>query len=299
MPIYFERPVGVSADVSELEYISALHQTCDKQVRQDCSITAADITVFLRSRYGILVDEDEVRGTIIEGFGGGNHNNQIIDLMEIVSMQLIPTILKSAQQLVISSTSSSETGPESRETTNTSSLNTDSLVPPEPDLLKRVLTMMLEDVTGDATPKQLDKGLLAKIFSAYGEMDLAKDEALQEQMIAAAYPSSQVGQEQPILDLATFARVLTYDIKEYDVKNELRCTTNFDDVLLTQSGKDLGSTVRFDVSRELTLEVVNEKREKATPILTEWTAQAIDSTAGNYRNKLLMVMLSSTGKKLT
>lgn len=291
MPIYFERPVGASADVSELEYISALHQTCDKQVRQDCSITAADIAVFLRSRYGVLVDEEEVMGTIIAGLGGGDHNNEIIDLMEIVSIQLIPTILKSAQQLVVPS-ASSETASESRAATHPSSSQTDSLVQPEPDLLKRVLTMMLEDVTGDATPKQLNKELLTKIFRAYGEMDLAEDEALQEQMIAAA------GQEQPLLDLATFARVLTYDIEEYDVRNELRCTTNFDDVLLIQAGKDLESKRRFDISRELTLEDVKEKKEKAAPMLTEWTAQAIDSTAGNYRNKLLIVMLSSTGKSM-
>lgn len=33
-----ERPIGASADASELEYISALHQT-DKELREDGSIS--------------------------------------------------------------------------------------------------------------------------------------------------------------------------------------------------------------------------------------------------------------------
>jgi hypothetical protein len=38
MPIYFDRPVGALADVKELEYISALHQTDASGVREDGSI---------------------------------------------------------------------------------------------------------------------------------------------------------------------------------------------------------------------------------------------------------------------
>ena len=34
----FERPVGASADVAELEYISALHQTDVQELRQDGTI---------------------------------------------------------------------------------------------------------------------------------------------------------------------------------------------------------------------------------------------------------------------
>jgi len=37
MSIKFDRPVGAPADLKELEYISALHQTCSK-LRQDASI---------------------------------------------------------------------------------------------------------------------------------------------------------------------------------------------------------------------------------------------------------------------
>ena len=34
----FERPIGASADVAELEYISALHQTDVQELRQDGTI---------------------------------------------------------------------------------------------------------------------------------------------------------------------------------------------------------------------------------------------------------------------
>ena len=37
MTVKFDRPVGAPADLKELEYISALHQTCPK-LRQDASI---------------------------------------------------------------------------------------------------------------------------------------------------------------------------------------------------------------------------------------------------------------------
>lgn len=38
MTIFFDRPIGASADVKELEYISALHQTGADGIREDGSI---------------------------------------------------------------------------------------------------------------------------------------------------------------------------------------------------------------------------------------------------------------------
>jgi hypothetical protein len=280
MPIRFERPIGASADLKELEYISALHQTCPNQVRQDGSIDASDVRLFLRSRYGILVEEEEVRKTVILGLGGGDSEEEIIDLMEVVSMLLIPTILKATRMEV-------------EETSPLSAPLPTGVVPPEPDLIKKVLKMILEDVTGSSTPPKLDCVLISKIFQAYGEMDLARDTKLHEEMIQAANP---LGEDDPTLDLEAFANGLVHDIQEYDIKNEIRCTTNFDDVLLTEATQDISSGREMDPSRELTVEDVEERKKRSTPILTEWTAQAIDGTAGNVRNKYLSVMLSATGE---
>ena len=38
MTIEFDRPIGTPADLKELEYLSALHQTCFPKLRQDASI---------------------------------------------------------------------------------------------------------------------------------------------------------------------------------------------------------------------------------------------------------------------
>ncbi|KAG7356321.1 hypothetical protein IV203_001007 [Nitzschia inconspicua] len=275
MTIVFERPVGASADLKELEYISALHQTCSTKLRQDASITAADIRLFLRSRYGIIVDEEELQQTVISGLGGGDSAEEIIDLMEVVCMLLIPTLLKAARV----------------ETDDDSHLSKDlpeGVLPPEPDLIKNVLTMILEDVTGDATSKPLNERLVASLFAAYGEEDLAKDTSLHKAMIQGANPT---GRENARLDVNTFSSGLVTDIQEYDLKNETRTTCNLDDVLLTRGGQEFLPAL-YD--EDLSFNDVENKRKRSTPLLTEWTAQSIDSTVGNYRNKYLMVTLVAT-----
>lgn len=278
MPVFFERPVGASADLKELEYIAALHQTCPNELRQNASINAADIRLFLRSRYGILVDEEELRKTVISGLGGGESDEEIIDLMEVVCILLIPTILKAAR------VETDEDSPLSQELPK-------GVIPPEPHLIQKVLTMMLEDATGDARPKLLNEQLISTIFEAYGETELAKDRSLHKAMIQAANPTSR---DDIKLDLNSFASGLILDIEEYDLKNETRTTSYIDDILLTRRKHEI---VEGDVvvsERELSLHDVENKKKLATLLLTEWTAQSIDSTVGNYRNKYLMVTLVAT-----
>ena len=69
-----------------------------------------------------------MRNTIISGLGGGNSDDECIDLMEIVAILMIPTLLKAFQVEV-----------------NAESLS-EKLVPPAPNLLQSVLNMILEDV---------------------------------------------------------------------------------------------------------------------------------------------------------
>jgi hypothetical protein len=278
MPFVFERPVGASADLKELEYISALHQTSPNAVRQDASITATDIRIFLRSRYGIIVDEEEVQNTVMSGLGGGESDLEIIDLMEVVCILLIPTILKAAYVETEEDSPLSKTLPK-------------NVIPPEPHLIQKVLTMMLEDVTGNSRPKLLNEQLIANLFQAYGEMDLARDTTLHKAMIHVANPSGKLNAK---LDLNTFASGLTNDIEEYDVKNEARTTTNMDDVLLTRQRHEIVLDQVVVSEREMSAHDIENKKKRSTPVLTEWTAQSIDSTAGNYRNKYFMVTLVST-----
>ncbi|CAB9498327.1 expressed unknown protein [Seminavis robusta] len=64
-PIYFDRPVGATADVAELEFISALMQTEKLFLRQDGSLTARDIHFYLKSRHGVRVPVEKIEQDII------------------------------------------------------------------------------------------------------------------------------------------------------------------------------------------------------------------------------------------
>ena len=65
----FQQPIGPKADLAELEFIAALHQTCFPDLRKDCSISSADVLLFLRSRYGLKLDQDRAFDIIL-GLGG-------------------------------------------------------------------------------------------------------------------------------------------------------------------------------------------------------------------------------------
>jgi hypothetical protein len=70
MPSAFERPVGSRADVKELEYISALHQTRVTGTRRSGTVNLLDVSRYLRSRFGLVVDNDQALD-VIRGLGGG------------------------------------------------------------------------------------------------------------------------------------------------------------------------------------------------------------------------------------
>jgi hypothetical protein len=68
--------------------VSALQQTQSGAVRKDGSIQDVDIQLFLKSRYVIEVLLEDIQRFILGGFGGGD----MIDLSEMTSMLLIPTL---------------------------------------------------------------------------------------------------------------------------------------------------------------------------------------------------------------
>merc|ERR1712087_378753 len=96
MGMEFFRPSGPGADVLELEYISALHQTATPDIRRDGSIKDVDICAFLASRFRIYKTPEEIRSVIIKDLGGGDSEEDCIDLMELVAILLIPMLLRAA-----------------------------------------------------------------------------------------------------------------------------------------------------------------------------------------------------------
>mmetsp|Transcript_5806 Transcript_5806/g.12622 ORF Transcript_5806/g.12622 Transcript_5806/m.12622 type:complete len:968 (-) Transcript_5806:4825-7728(-) len=65
----FDIPVGPAADLAEIEYLSALHQTGENPIRSDGTISSEDIRIYLRSRYGLDIPLEECRD-IVRGLGG-------------------------------------------------------------------------------------------------------------------------------------------------------------------------------------------------------------------------------------
>jgi hypothetical protein len=92
------------------------------------SRVAEDIRLFLCSRYGIVTTNEEVCKTILHGLGGSGEEDESIDIMELATILLIPTLNKAATQ------HAGATLPE-------------GVVPTPTGMLDYVLKMILHDVS--------------------------------------------------------------------------------------------------------------------------------------------------------
>jgi len=296
MSFQFQRPVGAVADLKELEYISALHQTDQCNIRADGSIYAKDISNFLCSRYGIKVSDDEVRRTIIKGFGGGDEDEECIDLTELVAILIIPLLLKASklrdhQRFMKPITESRElsklfgrpqTQKSSKSSLPTPVMDTDSFTATSGNIIDDVLAMILLNTTGSPNPKKLNKYLVKDILLAYGEKEIADDEKLIEDMVSAAKGTNRGG----IFDSTAFARALTHDITEYDVMNEKKMTSYYFDVFETNNLGMLQKEIKKEKS-----EIDVEALDGLTFPQSVYTAAAIDEVAGTYCSKALVTFL--------
>ena len=98
----FNRPVGAQADLNELEYISALHQTCQPRLRSNGTVSALDIARFLKSRYGIVATDGSIQ-ELVRGLGGGPISEEeeelkqtLLDLVQLTTIVIMPTIARAA-----------------------------------------------------------------------------------------------------------------------------------------------------------------------------------------------------------
>lgn len=161
----FQRPIGATRDVAELEYISALAQTAKRTVRPDGSLRDADIRLFLSSRYGIRLSEEEVRATVLRGLttttaatnsGVEGREHVDLDLMEVVSLLFVPLLLKAAAAADAGKKDVVADVPENNGTDAVEAAEKDggdtacpeNVQLPPPNILSDVLRMILEDVTG-------------------------------------------------------------------------------------------------------------------------------------------------------
>jgi hypothetical protein len=129
---------------------------------------------------------------------------------------------------------------------------------------------------------------------------VAADGALMDEMVqAAGVDSASSG---GMLDTKAFATALTYDVRLYDLRNEVRVATNMDDIFQRHraegvTGCDNDASYMVTASERNDVLQGQDQRELlaySQPLNRKFTAPAIDITAGTYRSKSLMVFLWAT-----
>jgi len=233
MSLNFRRPLGVAGDVKELEYISALHQTCD-ELRHDASIEATDVKHFLVSRYGIKVTDEEVRNVIFNGLAGGDGTSVCLDLAEIVAILIIPLFIKILRDKSTETEGIDKEHSFEKMNAHVTKIERADYEKIEADcksmryetIIEDVLNLILVYATGSNEPQPLTPDLLRRIFARFDELELIKDDNLVDEMIEMATG----GDPHALLDVESFTRALTCDIMLYDCSKEARYSSHYDDV---------------------------------------------------------------------
>jgi len=275
----FNRPVGAAADVKELEYVCALHQTQDDENWMDGSIEPIDVVYFLRSRYGIFTNVDEVKKLIFKGLAGGDGEDDCLDMMEMVAVLIIPLLLKVSRIAPVAQRKREDfsSGRAFKEYTMLQEKKK-SLEPPSRiigDLLRNILTdsEFYDNASGKHIHPKITPAVVRKIFGVYDELELIADDDLVNEMVAMA----SGGDPNAVLDEKALTKALTDDVKLYDPNNESKLTTDFYDVFGTDS--------RSNKFRE----AADEKAEHdvdVNQVDTKMTIGQIDFTADNIRSTI-------------
>jgi hypothetical protein len=235
-PLDFPCPVGAEADLKELEYVSALHQTA-QQLRQDGSISAKDVVRYLVSRHGICVTKREVESTILKGLGGGDEEDECIDLSEVTAILMIPFLCKTAAaEKNGESTSPTLSHSDFGNVRDYEIYERQQMLAKEltqsnsSDIVEHVLNMLLDN-TGVGSKRQkpvIDHALIRTILNNIQERELAEDEALIDAMVMDATGGDKNNEIK--LNGESFLRALTSDVGLYDTTNEISNTTFYQDV---------------------------------------------------------------------
>lgn len=269
----FNRPTGAAGDVKELEYIAALLQTSDGDDDgswMDASIDATDIQAFLMSRYGIKTSEEEVRDVIFSGLAGGDGEDDCIDIIEMVSILVIPLLVKVSRG---SDMKTEEDFKTTEEYDNYIALQDErkKLSPPL-TIIKDVLTNILGDSGASiADPPKLTKDFIRHIFAAFDELDLIADDKLVDDMLQLA----SGGNPDAVLDAESFTRALTNDVSLYNIDNETKLTSHFHDVFGSNN-------VEEQVEEEHTEAKGKDATSSAKPANTVFTFPEIDFMADSF-----------------
>jgi hypothetical protein len=265
MTIQFEHPVGAHADVKELEYISALHQTTAEKVRSDGSIQAEDIATSLLSRHRLKVDATYIQHRILSGLVGMDGSTNVMDICELVAVLFIAHLVQAASFKL--------------------ELEGNNYI------YGRVLDLIFADVIGnkysegleeEKAPK-LTKDLLVEIMSTCGEYGVP-EQVLGERLEAAGGANVEMNE-------TAFARALTNDVHKFDLTWKNQVSTHYKDEMGSYKGSrstDTGTGSTKAPSKEEA--EIYAQGEEDLPDKHVFTAPSIDYTAETYRSQAFFVV---------
>jgi len=296
----FDQPIGATADLKEIEYISALLQT-GKCLRLDGSLTAEDASLYLLSRHGLRVSPKCVNDTIFQVFGVDDEaEEEILDLVELTAILIIPILLILRKGVIQSERkSNSKVGAVLGEDALKTQTKQQRLLGDPKDILSNVLSMMFIDSgiklnPGEGSPR-LTEGLIQELLRSYGMHYLAdNDDFIGKMLIAAKGKSTR---DNIKLNEATFAQALTNDVKLFKNKS-----FDVDDLCFIKTTVESKYTSKNDDKTqedELNLiddEEVGIKKNKNLSNRTSWknavfTANTIDFIADTYPSIYYVVCL--------
>ena len=252
---------------------------------------AVDVQIFLLSRYGIKVSEEDVKDLFNDLAGSAIED--CIDIPEIVAILIIPYLRK------IDALTGGEDFPTTRSFLRrnyASAFEREAFLKKKQlrnlrafnvDIIDYVLKMIYEVIPGSdgSEPQPLTKDLLRRIFTGFGEEGLVKDEALLTEMITLA-----AGDEDGmILDAETFLRGMTSDITLYDLDKETRLSTHYEDVFGFVTSMEGGGSIGRNSA--LSLSSVVETEEERKKVKEVFTFPQIDYVADTFRDKIQSVFV--------
>mmetsp|Transcript_50824 Transcript_50824/g.99390 ORF Transcript_50824/g.99390 Transcript_50824/m.99390 type:complete len:901 (-) Transcript_50824:360-3062(-) len=222
----FKISKGAAADVKELEYISALLQSTPESMKTDGSISAHDVCNLLESRYGVEFDEDHAKERILKGLGGGEDDDNVIDLTELTSILLIPFFRKHMSDRNLEMENNVEW-------TN---------------LIDCVLQVITNECCEDSSPIVLDQDYIKKILLAFEETSFAEDEQTIEEMLEA------IGGSNTVLNRDSLVRAITGDIAAFNVADKRKISTNYEDVFGEESPQKANYVENVDEEQPVSFE---------------------------------------------
>mmetsp|Transcript_11005 Transcript_11005/g.16619 ORF Transcript_11005/g.16619 Transcript_11005/m.16619 type:complete len:884 (-) Transcript_11005:209-2860(-) len=305
----FIMPTGASADIKELEYIAALQQT-QKVIRTDGTVSGADILLFLKSKYGIvMLDSDADRFSRAVGgflpakveeesakpsgwlkklkFGGKkNKDDAVVDTEKPTGAEEVKE--EDNYDGADNAGNEEEEDPLYLDIVQMLSLLmipqlllADDENSADQDVVQRVLSSMLTSIgdteSGGLEEVELSEALVWNLLMSRGEKILAEDKELVKAMVESA------GGAGCKLNKESFAKALTSDVMDFKKHIDMTSPTDvFQDIWGFHLAQSVSKGPTCDSKIEDALKEKNDDNQFQYSFVK--TATSLDSALGSFRS---------------